>query len=621
MHAAPASTLARDLAATSWPVALLAVALPLLLSAASVPDAVFYNQLAALAGWGLWLAWDGAGARPAGAAPDRAALLAGTAPFLICALFAAARVDLGQGAALGILLAATALLWRGARADGADAQGFAFAWWVVGVASVVIAAVQYFAPALADGWLVAGNSTPGRAIGNVRQPNHLSSALLCAVAMTAWLWQARRLRAGWAAASIVAMIFALALTASRTGALSLVVLLAWALVDRRLPRGARWTLGLTPLVYFVFWAALAGYADWVHSHFYAAERLHADSDISSSRFAIWHNALRLVAENPWTGVGWGNFNFAWTFSPFPDRPVAFFDHTHNLPLQLAVEIGLPATAAVLAALGWALWRARGAWHAPRGDADPASAAAAARAALAMLALLAVHSQLEYPLWYAYFLLPAAWALGLFLGSAAPRGAAHAAGPGASQDTRRDRAGAAEPGPAATGGAAAAHGGAEPVRRSLAAAMPASTPLSRLLGIVMLLGAVYAYWDHRRVEVIFAPPDGAATLDARIAEGQHSLLFGHHADYAAVTTEPRDTSSASFRRPLHQLVDVRLLAAYMEALHADGRAAEALYAAQRLREFRREDAQAYFERCTPEEPAPPWLCETRPVLLDWRAMEP
>ena len=62
MHAAPASALARDRTVSSLPLALLAVALPLLLSAASVPDAVFYNQLAALAGWGLWLAWDGAAA-------------------------------------------------------------------------------------------------------------------------------------------------------------------------------------------------------------------------------------------------------------------------------------------------------------------------------------------------------------------------------------------------------------------------------------------------------------------------------------------------------------------------------------------------------------------------------
>lgn len=618
MTAAPAaSALARaDRPATALPIALLAVALPLLLSVSSVPDAVFYNQLAALAGWGLWLALGASGARLLRAPPDRAALLAASAALLVCAAFAAARVGLGQGAALGILLAGTVLLWRGARADAADAQGFAVAWWVAGVASVAIAAVQYFAPALADGWLVAGNSTPGRAIGNMRQPNHLSTALLCAVAMTAWLWQARRLRGRWAAASIVAMLFALALTASRTGALSLVVLLAWAVVDRRLPRGARWTLALSPVLYLAFWAGLAAYAEWVHAHFYAADRLQASSDISSSRFAIWRNALALVAQNPWTGVGWGNFNFAWTFSPFPDRPVAFFDHTHNLPLNLAVEIGLPATATVLGALAWALWRARGAWHALQGEADPAGAPGAARAALAMLALLAVHSQLEYPLWYAYFLLPGAWALGLFLGAAPARGAAHA---GVAPDAPHAGQAAREPGAPESSAASRAAASRGTVPRTTAS--PAGAALLRVLGVAMLAGAAYAAWDHRRVEVIFAPPAGAPALEARIADGQRSLLFGHHADYAAVTTEPRDTAPASFRRPLHQLVDVRLLAAYMEALHLEGREAEALYAAQRLREFRRDDAQAWFERCTPDEPAPPWQCETRPLPLDWRALDP
>lgn len=611
MPAAPASTLARaDRPATAVPIALLAVALPLLLSVSSVPDAVFYNQLAALAGWGLWLALDASGARALRAAPDRVALLAASVALLICAAFAAARVGLGQGAALGILLAGTVLLWRGARADAADAQGFAYAWWVAGVASVAISAVQYFAPALADGWLVAGNSTPGRAIGNMRQPNHLSTALLCAVAMTAWLWQARRLPGRWAAASIVAMLFALALTASRTGALSLGVLVAWAAVDRRLPRGARWTLALSPVVYLAFWAGLAAYADWVHAHFYAADRLQASNDISSSRFAIWRNALALVAQHPWTGVGWGNFNFAWTFSPFPDRPVAFFDHTHNLPLNLAVEIGLPATAAVLGALAWALWRARGAWHAPQAEADPAGTAGAARAALAMLALLAVHSQLEYPLWYAYFLLPGAWALGLFLGAAPVRGAAQAA---SAPDV-------AHAGPAAREPEAPEPSAASCADAARATASPAGAALLRVLGLAMLAGAAYAAWDHRRVEVIFAPPAGALALEARIADGQRSLLFGHHADYAAVTSEPRDTAPASFRRPLHQLIDVRLLAAYMEALHVEGRQAEALYAAQRLREFRRDDAQAWFERCTPDEPAPPWQCDTRPLPLDWRALD-
>lgn len=536
-----------------------ALALPWLLAPAPVPDAVLFNQLGAVAAWGLWLA---SGARAA----VRAVALA-LAALLLCLVLATVQGFAMQGG-VGLVLVAVMLVLAAAaaRSDATAVRVVALGLWLAGVGSAAVALVQYLAPGWADGTLVAASGAVGRAVGNLRQPNHLATALLCATVWTAWLWQAGVLGSRVAAASILAMLLALAMSASRTGALSLGVLVVWAALDRSLPRGTRWLLAATPLVYALCWAALAGHAALGEEHFYGSDRLQTGGDISSSRFAIWRNALALLAAQPWTGVGWGHFNAAWTFTPFADRPVAFFDHTHNLPLQLAVELGLPAAGAILGLLGWALWRARGAWCA----AEPS---APARAALAMIALLAVHSLLEYPLWYAYFLLPAAWALGVFLGAAAPRPVESAAGHWA----------------------------------------------VRAAGAAMIAGALWAGWDHRRIESIFAPGPGAAPLAQRIADGRRSALFGHHADYAAVTTPPRVTAPERFRRPLRQLIDVRLLIAYSEALKAEGREAEALYAAQRLREFRRADAQAWFEDC--DAPAPPWQCDTRPVALTWRDLLP
>ncbi|HEU4458882.1 MAG TPA: Wzy polymerase domain-containing protein [Methylibium sp.] len=460
---------------------------------------------------------------------------------------------------------------------------FAWGWWVAGVLCAVIAAVQYFAPAWSavflDAGLLAYSTAPGRAVGNMRQPNHLATALVCAMVWTAWLRHIRRLSAAACGASIVATVFAVSLSASRTGALSLGMLLLWALVDRRLPRSARWLLALTPLIYLACWLGLAEWAAWAQTQYYGADRLQSGSDPSSSRFAIWKNAITLLAQHPWTGVGWGHFNFAWTFTPFPDRPTAFFDHTHNLPLQLAVEIGLPATVLVLGLFAWSMWQARGAWSGDR--ADPNREQSPARAALVMLVVLGVHSLLEYPLWYAYFLLPAAWALGLFIGSA--------------------------PVPA----------GAKPMS---ATAQRWTARLLALAGVAMIAGALYALWDHRRIERIFEANAGDAPLAERIADGRRSKLFGHHADYAAVTNEPKDMNLASFRRPLLQLVDTRLLIAYIEALKATGEDRKALYAAQRLREFQRADAQAYFRDC--DSPTPPFQCERAPVTgLTWRDMIP
>ncbi len=76
------------------------------------------------------------------------------------------------------------------------------------------------------------------------------------------------------------MVLAVALSASRTGALSLGVLLLWAMVDRSLPRTARWTLALAPVAYLVFWAGLAEYAASQHAHYYAADRLQSASEPS-----------------------------------------------------------------------------------------------------------------------------------------------------------------------------------------------------------------------------------------------------------------------------------------------------------------------------------------------------
>ena len=45
--------------------------------------------------------------------------------------------------------------------------------------------------------------------------------------------------------------------------------------------------------------------------------------------------------------------------------------------------------------------------------------------LMMVLMMALHSQLEYPLWYLYFLLPTAWAWGVCLGAGEPATAAPA----------------------------------------------------------------------------------------------------------------------------------------------------------------------------------------------------
>ena len=567
--------------------ACVAVAFPTLLAFNLPPSSTFLNQAAAFIGWGLWaLLLATSGITPGW--PWRGAL-AGLLAVLAALGGAALAAPLWAGlpwslalSALGTLAAAALLVVIGAALTRqglavAAVHALCVALLVAGTLGAAIGVVQVLAPQWADGTLVAHTGLVGRAAGNLRQPNHLSSLLLWSLVALVWLAERQRVGWGWAAAAVL-LIAGLVLSASRTGMLGVALLALWGLLDARLSRRSRWLLLLSPLVFALLWA---GVTEWSHhsAQVFGGEGQLARGDISSSRFAIWSDTLGLIARHPWLGVGWGEFNFAWTLTPFPHRPVAFFDHTHNLPLQFAVELGLPLAGLLLALLGWALWRA---FVAGRDGADSALASSL-RAAFLIVLMMALHSQLEYPLWYAHFLLPTAFAFGLCLGAERP---------------------------------------AAPVRRA-PPREPAGTRPLWLGAAMLLLGGGAAVYDYLRVVVIFAPSEQAAPLADRIAEGQRSWLFGHHGDYAAVTTPTGGQVPvlSEFERAPHYLLDSRLMMAWARALEAAGDGQRARHLARRLKEFHNDNSAEFFAACAaPAASAAqglPFQCEDPSTVLDYR----
>ena len=542
-----------------------ALALPTLLAFNLPPSSTFLNQAAALIGWGGWLTLLAASmtGRVRPRSGGLAALQSAFGLLLLAALAAPLWAGLPWSLALssaGRILAAAlaaqiAAALQVAGRGRAAFRAFCIGMVVAAVASSVIGIVQVFAPEWADGDWIARSSLPGRAVGNMRQPNHLSSLLLWAIIAAVWLGEARVVRRWVDTVLALLFIFVVVLSGSRTGAVGMVMLAVWGGLDRRLSARSRVLLLLAPLIYAAFWFGVSAWADHSHQVFGGEKRFSANGDISSSRYGIWANTLALIGMRPWLGVGFGEFNFAWTLTPFPGRPAAFFDHTHNLLLQFAVELGLPLAALVTAALGWALIRAL--MHAlqARGDVDPGQAPML-RAAFVMVFMVCVHSLLEYPLWYAYFLLPAAFAFGLCL-------------------ARPDVPAAAAP----------VLGAREATRPLLVAAM------------LLMIGGLASVYDYTRVVVIFAPLEGAEPLAQRIEAGRRSWFFAHHADYAAATTSEHPSDAmVSFLGATHYLLDTRLMIAWAKALNDAGDTDHARYVAQRLREFRNEGADAFFAPC-------------------------
>ena len=233
-------------------------------------------------------------------------------------------------------------------------RAFCIALIVAGLGSSAIGIVQLFLPQWIDGHWLAATEFPSRAAGNLRQPNHVSTLVLWGVVAAVWLGEARVFRRTVTWGVVLLFIFVIVQTGSRTGALSVLLLPLWGVVDRKLSTSARRLLWLLPLVYGLFWWGTSVWAHYGHHPFGGDNRFDGSGDVSSSRTAIWSNTWALIKAHPWAGVGYGEFNLAWTLTPFPHRPTELFDHSHNLLLQFAVELGLPLTLLVTGLLGWAL---------------------------------------------------------------------------------------------------------------------------------------------------------------------------------------------------------------------------------------------------------------------------
>lgn len=570
------SLAAPALSINPWPSAafaalLFAVVAPTLLAFSSPPSSTFYNQAAALVGWGCVLVTLGSVARWPWR-PMRRELRLVLVPLVVvslCVVWSMTRLGLPSSlglSAIGMLAAAALVTIAAAAVRQSTAAATVFKMFclslvMAGTLGAILACVQIFLPDWTGGWLA---SVPGggRASSNLRQPNHLSSLLIWALVALAWCWQTRCLPMSLCMVLGALYVFGIVLTGSRTGLVDFALLTIWAILDRRMPQALRCSLASTLLLYALFWWGMLGWAQETRQVFGGEAKLSLAGDISSSRYAIWNNALTLIGQYPGMGVGWGQFNFAWSLGPFPDRPVAFFDHTHNIALQFLVELGVPLATVVLLGLvaGISLVIVNGV----RGKQPDV----VMNCTSAMLLLtIGVHSLLEYPLWYAYFLLPASFVFGF--GLVVQRGL----------------------GPAV-------------------AAEKSTRPSKWLapLGAAMVVATLLAVADYRSVSSIFAS-DEPSPLAKRIAAGQRSVLFAYHADYAAATVADHPGAlMPSFASASRNLLDTRLMIAWSKAYAERGDLDRARHIAQRLREFRNEDSREFFDGCSGGTAPTPFQCD-------------
>ena len=287
----------------------------------------------------------------------------------------------------------------------------ALAWLLLaaGLGSTVIALAQAFDVWVESEWIVRGFSQrrPG---SNLAQPNHLALLLAMAMASLAYLNNVSKVLGKGVSCLVFAVLATgLAATESRAGLLQVLVLAIWLCIKTvgDQARLSRWSVPIWDVPrrdmaicagfatgLFVAYPTIFGLLTGVEG---TVSRL---SD-GSMRFTVWPQLFDAVMLKPW--LGWGVLQVAPAHNAVADAHAVAeaFHYSHNIFLDLAIWLGLPVAVGLVVLVAAWLWR-----HIKKTTSPHASYA------LALLLVLGVASLLEYQYSYAYFLAPAAFAVGV-----------------------------------------------------------------------------------------------------------------------------------------------------------------------------------------------------------------
>lgn len=385
----------------------------------------------------------------------------------------------------------------------------ALSWLVAGLVSSGIGLLQYFgAVSNANPWI---NQTHyGEAFANLRQRNQFATLTNIALAALVWLVlhtqalggdsSTRQPRLGWLALMAAGLLaVGNASSSSRTGLFELVLVCGlagcwghWRHLQVR--RVVQWAV----LVYGMAVFALPYLAGLDLSTSSLMARLGKD-EACGSRLVLWSNVLQLITQKPWLGWGWGELDFA-HFTTLYNQPrfCDILDNAHNLPLQVAVELGVPA--AVLICGGFLYWAVR---QKPWAEPD-----ATRQMAWAVIAVILLHSMLEYPLWHGPFQLAFGVCVVLLRkkSDSAPENS--------------DKNG---------------------LKKSLAHISYASA------AIFIIAFMVYAMWDYRRISQIYLPPESrdASYRSDTLNKIRGSWLFADQVQFAELMVTPLTQANAAW----------------------------------------------------------------------------
>lgn len=242
-----------------------------------------------------------------------------------------------------------------------------------------------------------------RPYANLHQPNNMATLLMMGVCSLALLYEHFKIRTYVFLLLLSCHFFAISLSQSRTTWVVLLVLsVFYFLQKQRCQR--KWT-------HIILLCMSVGYFLIFYLNVYIAEYLYLVPSQSLAerlstgylRIEMWKHLLYAISQQPWLGYGWFQTNIAQLQGVLLFKNEGYLSSAHNIVLDLVLWVGIPIGLLILT---YVLYLLKLLFLNIKTLSD--------FYIFSLLMCILVHANLEFPLYYSYFLFPTGFFIGLLL---------------------------------------------------------------------------------------------------------------------------------------------------------------------------------------------------------------
>lgn len=241
-----------------------------------------------------------------------------------------------------------------------------------------------------------------RPFANLAQPNQLATLLMLGLIAACALHQEEQVHKPIFWLITFLLLCGITMTQSRTAWLEMGALCLWAFIQQKrtglkLNRIEIIGLGAIFSIMVMAWPRVCLLFDLnINRSLHDSLQINTDK-----RWQHWHQMIDAIQRHPWFGYGWNQVSVAQSLVA-TDHPATgeMIEHSHNFLLDILIWNGLPLGVLIISTVIW--------WLYTRASSNEYSTVIWL---LAGIGIVLIHSLLEYPMEYAYFLLPTGFMIG------------------------------------------------------------------------------------------------------------------------------------------------------------------------------------------------------------------